>query len=681
MRFLHYSDTELPTYPIVFLVPVIRRDEILNEYIAPFGLPKNDVLLMDLHYSQLKKKTPMAEMRQYLEEEIVPILKEAGTKIVVVTDSEYFKALTKASKAEVNLGYAMESTYGDFKVFYVPNYKAKFYDPVKVGAKINQSMAAVVGYHFGNYEAPGADVIHYEAYPTTDAEIEMWLVKLLEMGCPLTVDIEAFDLKHHKSGIATICFCWNEHEGISFPVDYVEIPGATEAPFGKEVRNETRRAMLRWFFEEMKQKVIYHNIAFDAYALVYQLYMTDILDTEGMLEGLGVMLKSWECTKLITYLATNSCAGNKLGLKEQAQSFAGNYAMEDGDIKDVTRIPLPKLLTYNLVDGLSTWHVHDKHYNKMVGDLQLNVYETLFKPSTVDIVQMQLTGMPVFMPRVVEVKAILKADEKAALDGIQQSPLVQQYTHRMHEKWVVAKNASLKVKRVTIADSKEVFNPNSDQQLQDLLFNVLGLPIIAVTKSKQPSTSGDTLKSLKCHTQDAQILQLLDFINDFKAVDKMLTSFIPALENAAPGRDGWHYLFGNYNLGGTVSGRLSSSKPNMQNLPANSKYAKLIKSCFQAPPGWLLIGLDFASLEDRISALTTKDPNKLKVYTDGYCGHCLRAQSYFPDAMPDIVLAPVAATCYKANVGGTDLYFHAEEEVEYLGTLMTGAALYDLLTS
>ena len=50
----------------------------------------------------------------------------------------------------------------------------------------------------------------------------------------------------------------------------------------------------------------------------------------------------------------------------------------------------------------------------------------------------------------------------------------------------------------------------------------------------------------------------------------------------------------------------------------------------------MFCGLDYASLEDRICALTTKDPNKLKVYTDGYDGHCLRAYAYFGEAMPDI---------------------------------------------
>lgn len=53
---------------------------------------------------------------------------------------------------------------------------------------------------------------------------------------------------------------------------------------------------------------------------------------------------------------------------------------------------------------------------------------------------------------------------------------------------------------------------------------------------------------------------------------------------------------------------------NLQQLPANSEFGKLIKSCFVGPDGWLFCGADFNSLEDYISALTTKDSNKLKVY-------------------------------------------------------------------
>lgn len=75
---------------------------------------------------------------------------------------------------------------------------------------------------------------------------------------------------------------------------------------------------------------------------------------------------------------------------------------------------------------------------------------------------------------------------------------------------------------------------------------------------------------------------------------------------------------------------------NLQQIPASGDLGKLIKTCFAGPYGKIFCGADFASLEDRISALLTKDPNKIKVYTDGYCGHCLRAYSYFGDQMPDI---------------------------------------------
>jgi DNA polymerase-1 len=82
--------------------------------------------------------------------------------------------------------------------------------------------------------------------------------------------------------------------------------------------------------------------------------------------------------------------------------------------------------------------------------------------------------------------------------------------------------------------------------------------------------------------------------------------------------------------------RFDVNKRNLQNLPSNSKYGKLMKSCFIAPKGWILLGADYDSLESKINALLTRDPNQLAVFTDGYDGHCLRAFAYFGDQMPDI---------------------------------------------
>ena len=81
------------------------------------------------------------------------------------------------------------------------------------------------------------------------------------------------------------------------------------------------------------------------------------------------------------------------------------------------------------------------------------------------------------------------------------------------------------------------------------------------------------------------------------------------------------------------------------------------------------------ALEDRISALTTKDPAKLAVYLFGFDGHCLRAHSYFSENMPDIERAPEGAKCYKALVGEREIYFHEFEVIEYMGEQMTGADL------
>lgn len=661
MHFLHFTEECLSSYPVCFLVPRINASEIKRAYLDPHNMDPNELLVMDLHVAQGKKKTPAVEMREYITTELVPIFEDFDIQFLVVGDGDYFKILTGSSKAEAHLGYVMDCKFGEpgkIKVVYVPNYAALFHDPVKVSSKIAQGINALKSYRGEEYVAPGHEVIKFAAYPETDQEIEDWLYRLLEMDKPIAIDIEAFSLKHNTAGIGTICFCWDKHEGIAFAVDYVaeeytEIVNGKEVKFyGRQVRNEFRRKLLRAFFWKLKQKAIYHHIAFDVYVLIYQLYMEDLLDTSGLLTGMNILLRNWDDTKLIAYLATNSCAGNKLGLKDLSQSFAGNYSMGE-DIVDIRRIPLPKLLSYNVVDGCSTLHVHEQHYDTMVADDQLDIYEKVFKPSILDIVQMQLTGMPLNMRKVLIVEYLLKRILRKALKGnkatgsvgILGSPIAEEYTYRLKQAWIDKKNATWKVKRGTIDDVPDsvVFNPNSGPQLQELLYDMLDLPVIDLTDTKLPATGAKTLEKLLNHTQDPTTIAFLTELMEYSAVIKVLSSFIPAMKNAALGPDGWHYLFGNFNLGGTVSGRLSSSDPNLQNIPTGATGAKikkiigkLIKWCFEAPPGFVFLGLDFASLEDRISALTTKDPEKLKVYTDGYDGHSLRAYAYFGHLMPDI---------------------------------------------
>ena len=674
---------------IAILCPRIEKSQVRKHYYDPFLKTLNrDVMICDLFIDRTKKKTSAQEIKEYLSD-LLPHLVDAGVELILMTNSEYFKVLTKQGKSDATIGDIMPTVVPQIQAGYLPNYGRIFHDPDKTRDKIAIALGSTVRFMKGDKTKIGQNIIKTKIYPQTEQEILDALQMLYDMDQDLSCDIEGFSLKHYDSGVGSITFCWNENEGVAFPIEYVALGQPVDGVYGEYIPNPRLKKALRRFFERFDRKIIYHNVAFDVYVLVYQLFMDHILDQEGLLKGLDVMLKNWDCTQLITYLATNSCSGNELSLKAQAQEYAGNYAQEE--IKDIRKIPLDKLLEYNLTDGLSTWFTYNKNHPIMVADDQEWIYLNIFKPAIVDIIQMQLTGMPMNMVKVKTLDVQLNGESSVLVQKMLGIPLVTYFVDYLGDEIIAKKNAKLKKKQITRADlgkTKDTiveFNPNSSDQLQKLLYSqdFLGLPVLDFTDSKQPATGGETLEKLKNHTTDPDVQLFLDVLIEYKAIAIIVSTFLPAFLKAVQGNDGWHYLFGNFRLGGATSGRLSSNNPNLQNIPASSdqptkkRLAKLIKECFEAPPGWLFAGLDFESLEDKISAVTTRDPEKIKVYTDGYDGHCLRALAYFGDQMTDIELCPENATAYMAEINGNKVYFHSEERINYLGEDMLGVDLYN----
>ena len=590
-------------------------DEIKRYYCDPLGVTDYQIVKI----WKYKKKTPVTDIKTCLQAQVYPKILTYAPNYVLVADGEYFKVMAKVTKPDAYIGYFFGDT---FKFLYAPSYKQIFYHPEETKEKITRALDSIKASEQGKYCSPGSNIIKDEYYPSTTKDIAI-LLKSLANRPILTCDIETYSLKHVDAGLGSICFCWDKHSGCAFKIDK-----------SSDSKNQEVRDLLKEFFINYKGTLIFHNIAFDVTVLIYQLFMRDVLDQEGLLNGLDIMLKNWEDTKLMTYLCTNSCSGNNLGLKYQAQAYAGNWAQDE--ISNIDKIPEEELLRYNLIDGLSTWFVYEKYKDTLVAEKQDKLYREIFKPTTKDIIQMQLTGIPLNYDKVLEAEQKLNDDKNQALSVITANKYVIQFKEVLNQEAVDKYNSTHK-KQITLADVNEDFNPNSGIQIKKLLYDLIKLPVINFTESKQPATDGDTLKALLNHTTDKDVLDLLQALIDYSAVEKILSAFIPTFKKATPASDGRRYIYGNFNLGGTVSGRLSSSKPNLQQIPATgSKYAKLIKSCFQAPKGWLWVGLDYASLEDHISALVTKDPNKLKVYTDEYDGHCLRAYSYWKNLMPDI---------------------------------------------
>ena len=628
MKYHTFAENPSHTYPVAILMKpsAFTLGELKKNYVTSLvssGLGAESVIAYTLSYNA--KKASVAHIKEYLGV-LLPELKELAVKVLYVTDGDYFKVLAKVSKADPHHGYALPcgiKGYEDMVVVLGVNYQTLVYNP-ELKQKMDKSLDVVSQTILGTYVEPGVGIIHSAEYPKTQEEIQVFLDKLHAYP-ELTVDIEAFSLSHTQAGIASIAFAWDEHNGGAFVCD--------EYPMQHQY---VIRAMLINFFMSYKGNLTYHNANYDVKVLIFNLFMQNaVLDIKGMLNGLEVLTKNIDDTKIIAYLATNTTAGNELGLKKLAQEFAGNWAVDE--IKDVTKIPKDTLLQYNLVDTLCTWYVKKKYYPLMVKDNQEALYKDLMMPTVKLLLQTELVGMPINKARVNEIDDQLRKQQAEHINFISTHPLVQMMNTFVQTSAMEAANAKLKTKQHPLSKFSDVtFNPNSGKQLQYLLYDLMGLPVIDFTESKQPATGGDTLEKLIHHTKDQSYKDLIQAIIDNGEIAKILSTFIPAFHKAYNYRDMDSKLFGNFNIGGTVSGRLSSSSPNLQNLPSNSTYGKLIKTAFSAPKGWIFAGADFNSLEDMISALTTKDSNKLKVYLDGFDGHCLRAFAYFGDQMPDI---------------------------------------------
>ena len=650
---LHLKYAENDSYPIAILIKAasFQKESLTGHYtteLVNLGIKKEDIIFLPVAYNE-NNKAPNAYIHSHLAT-ILDTLNSIGVKTIYCADAGYFKVLANQRKADPHIGYffpcAIEN-YGHINITLGINFSSFLFNSVTNKQKLQLSLEALANFTSGNHTDPGTDIIKSAHYPTSDIAIQT-AINSLHQYPYLSCDLETASLAFHKAGIGTITFCWSQGEGIAFPVDFNAyrwpITDSDEVvKYGAISPNKTVRKMLKEFFCTYKGRLRYHSANYDIKILVYELFMKDLLDQEGLLTGLEILGNTFDDTRLIKYLATNFVGENDLGLKSSAHEFAGNWA--ESEISDITRMPLDKLLKYNLIDGLSTNWLYDKHYPKLVTDKQEELYLGLFLKTQKLIIQMELTGMPLDLDKVQEARERLESIVKQNQDVIDNSVYIAEaqeirriaaHKKDFEDRRDKAKNPD-KIKEKDLDTYLiETFNPNSGQQKAALLYDLLGLPVLGLTDTGLPETTGDTLKALINHTESLEIKALIEALEGYGKANKILTTFIPAFEKAVVKGDGSAWLHGNFNLGGTISGRLSSSSPNLTNIPSGSEYAKLIKECFKPPSGALFVGSDFDSLEDKVNALITQDPNKLKVYLEGYDSHAFRTFSYFPELMPDI---------------------------------------------
>lgn len=571
----------------------------INEYylnkLQELGIPKTEVDTRELIYDTPAKVS--AKCGKKWLEKLLPTIPDSVNKLIV-TDSNYYKWLLKTTKsgdgyAEAKLG--LLEGYERFRIVYVPNYETLFKQPENA-VLIDIGLTALT-------TLVSNSIIHSEQYAVAYGE-DVYLLDQLYQYPQLTVDIEAYGLAW-DSAIATIAFAWDQHNGIAIDV------------------RETGYLNVKRFMSQYQGEFIFHNSLYDVKLIIRNWWMKHDLDYAGMQKGLGVF-ESVQDSMLTAYLAKNSTTTTALDLKSNALEFAGKYSI---DVTDISKHSQEDLLRYNLIDTLATWYV----WNKFIDEVPTEPYLDIFQPSLKPLLKMMLVGLPLDAARVDEVNDELLAQEATYRAQVQVNEYVRTFTAKLQNEAMQYANSKLKTKVKPIEDFAHVtFNPSSGPQVGRLLYEEIGLPVLDKTKSGRPSTEAKVLKNLKNHTQDVDIIELIDAILGIADNSKITGTFIKAF------KDSGNWVHGNLKLGGTQSGRLSSNSPNLTNLPSKGKMGKLIKSCVVAPQGWLFAGADFSSLEERIGAILSNDPNRIKVYTEGYDGHSLRAYKYYSDQMPDI---------------------------------------------
>ena len=630
LKHLDLGDTDAPK-TLAILVPEkdLNQESLLQHYIKPLeklGLSRNSMIAFNLVFNS-KGKAPVAKIVKPHLKSLEPVIKSLGITTILCSDGSYFKPLCKVTKLEPCYGYPLDTIFEGVTAFIVPSYRHLFYNPL-LKSKINFSLKALANHLQDDPGMFDTDILKNVEYLSSNREIKTKLDKLMKLPA-VTIDIETYSLKIDKASLATIAIGENKNTATSFWFNY-----------------ETRK-LVKEFLQKYKGKAIYHNGTYDCKVLIWELFMDHPRDYKGMLEGLHACFQNYHDTKTIAYLATNTTAGNSLSLKDLAFEYTGNYAV---NVTDINSLPAEVVAKYNATDAIATWYVYDKYW-PIVQAEQLETYNTVFLPSLKTITCMELVGMPLNMLTVLSLEDQLDDIIRKHSKNIETHPITAKLNDLLREREAYKANQKLKKLRKTKEDFLSFeFNPNSPTQVAVLLHELMSFDVLATTDTGAPSTDA---KALTAHIErlkrlepvDESSLALLEDILALKQVSTIANTFIPAFKENSVFKDDWHYLHGSFNLGGTKSGRLSSSGPNLMNIPSTgTEYADPVKACFEAPPpcknvpeGWLFVGVDYNSLEDMISALLTKDPAKLAVYLEGYDGHCLRTFSYFSDRMPDVV--------------------------------------------
>jgi DNA polymerase-1 len=418
--------------------------------------------------------------------------------------------------------------------------------------------------------------INSDGYVTilTEQDFQYWLEKLRSAEL-FAFDTETTSINYMEAELVGFSFAIEEGKAAYLPVahDYLDAPEQLD-------RNHVL-SQLKPLLEDENIKKVGQHIKYDKNVLAnYNIELAGI--------AFDTMLESYVLNSVASRHDMDSLALNYLDHKTiHFEDIAGKGAKQ----LTFNQIPLEQASPYAAEDADVTLRLHNTLWKQIQEDKQLtSVLIDIEVPLASVLAKMEQTGVQI------DSQQLLQQSQDLA-------KRIMELESEVHEM------------------AGEVFNLGSTKQLQEILFKKMSLPVIKKTPKGAPSTSEEVLQEL------AISYPLPKLLMEYRGLSKLKNTYtdkLPQMINIRTGR-----VHTSYHQAVAATGRLSSTDPNLQNIPIRTAEGRKVRQAFIARPGYKVVAADYSQIELRIMAHLSGDPGLVSAFAKGLDVHKATASEVF----------------------------------------------------
>jgi len=423
-------------------------------------------------------------------------------------------------------------------------------------------------------EPSGARANGSYATVLTELELHDWL-KRLKAADLFAFDTETTSLNYMDAEIVGVSFSIEPGEAAYVPLghDYAGAPA--------QLDRAATLAALRPILESDAIGKVGHHLKYDAHVL---------LNYGIALKGMrfDTMLESYVLNSTSTRHDMDSVARKYLGLETiHYEDVTGKGAKQIG----FSQVAVDQAAEYAAEDADVTLRLHRSLWPQLEAVPTLKeLYRTIEQPLVPILLAMEHAGV-----------------------------LVDQAMLRQQSRELSVSMQALQASAHAAAGGP--FNIESPKQLQEILFGKLGIPVLRKTPTGQPSTAEDVLEEL------AEEHELPRIVLQYRSLSKLKSTYTDKLPEQVNPRTGRVHT--SYHQAIAATGRLSSTDPNLQNIPIRTPEGRRIRQAFVAPPGTVLMAADYSQIELRIMAHLSADAGLLQAFAEDRDVHQATAAEVF----------------------------------------------------